>query len=482
MLWAVLVLYGIYEHIFWRDEVRALSIAIASDGFFGLPHILENEGHPILWYVFLKTGYLMSKQTWILPLFSFCFAAGFSYLLLFKSRFPLWVSAALIFGVFGLYDFSIMARNYGIAAFFFLLFAHFARLKKPLWALGMLILAAQTNSYATVFSLFLGTAYFVFELKKSKKEIALFLLLIFGVVFAYFIAKPNASSVVVGSIDIGNIPLDKIWTLGYGFLPLLKGLEPYLGKINLFWSSALLYASLLLFIRKPWVMLLALAGMVFMTAFQLGIRANFLRHCGIFVFYFTAIAWWQLDTIKATLKAGNKFRIPLFIALLAIAYMLADQLAYAKFYYSSNIYNKASNAKYLGQWLTKNAPENAVIISEPDYIMESVVYYYNKSFYLPRERRSNTYSHFTKANKNTLHIKEILAIADSFKQLDKTVYFNTNWDFKDSVFKDTLTFSYDKRFFSSLNSRNEFREKFKLIQSFNQWIWTDEVYYLYQYE
>ena len=45
------------HHELWRDEVRALNIAAHSGTPAQLVRRLENEGHPILWYLLLYAGY-----------------------------------------------------------------------------------------------------------------------------------------------------------------------------------------------------------------------------------------------------------------------------------------------------------------------------------------------------------------------------------------------------------------------------------------
>ena len=59
LLWLVAVLWISTYHEFWRDEVRALSIATSADGLGELPALLVNEGHPSLWYVILYISQLL---------------------------------------------------------------------------------------------------------------------------------------------------------------------------------------------------------------------------------------------------------------------------------------------------------------------------------------------------------------------------------------------------------------------------------------
>src|SRR5215470_15802152 len=55
--WCAIVVITALSHEFWRDEVRALSIAIDARSLAGLPALLQDEGHPVLWYAMLWAAY-----------------------------------------------------------------------------------------------------------------------------------------------------------------------------------------------------------------------------------------------------------------------------------------------------------------------------------------------------------------------------------------------------------------------------------------
>jgi hypothetical protein len=51
LAWFVAACFVSNSHEVWRDEARALSIAIESISLAELVRTLETEGHPILWYL-----------------------------------------------------------------------------------------------------------------------------------------------------------------------------------------------------------------------------------------------------------------------------------------------------------------------------------------------------------------------------------------------------------------------------------------------
>ena len=98
----------------WRDEVRAFSVATRAPSWPALATSLHQEGHPILWYAILRIGYELTHSHLVLPVASLAIAAVAAFLILRFAPFPFWIRLLMIFGVFLGYEFSVVARNYGI--------------------------------------------------------------------------------------------------------------------------------------------------------------------------------------------------------------------------------------------------------------------------------------------------------------------------------------------------------------------------------
>jgi hypothetical protein len=114
-LWCALVVVGYVRHEFWRDEVRALSIARNATSLVDLMALMKNEGHPALWQLLLRGGFVLTSSRLVLPITSLVIAAAAMALLIFRSPLPLWLTALFVFGRLGIYEYSVVARNYGIS-------------------------------------------------------------------------------------------------------------------------------------------------------------------------------------------------------------------------------------------------------------------------------------------------------------------------------------------------------------------------------
>ncbi|MBK8481019.1 MAG: hypothetical protein IPL40_07560 [Proteobacteria bacterium] len=87
--WAATVVCVALRHEPWRDEVRALSLAIAPEQLWQLPAALKNEGHPLLWFLLLRLGYGLTGSYAILLVVSTLVGASAVGLFYWRAPLPL---------------------------------------------------------------------------------------------------------------------------------------------------------------------------------------------------------------------------------------------------------------------------------------------------------------------------------------------------------------------------------------------------------
>src|SRR4051794_26845182 len=121
--WSLVVAVTIAQHEFWRDEIRALSLAMDANSLPHLKALLQNEGHPMLWHVLLYAGYRLTGSKLVLPAISALICAAAVSIFVWRAPFPLWFRALFVFGGLPLYEYSVMARNYGISMLLSFVFA-----------------------------------------------------------------------------------------------------------------------------------------------------------------------------------------------------------------------------------------------------------------------------------------------------------------------------------------------------------------------
>ena len=87
-LWLAAVGAVAWRHVVWRDEARALSIAIQGENWIAMLRGLHGEGHPALWYLLLRAVYGITGRPEDLPLLALAVAVGAAWLIVWRSPFP----------------------------------------------------------------------------------------------------------------------------------------------------------------------------------------------------------------------------------------------------------------------------------------------------------------------------------------------------------------------------------------------------------
>ena len=141
-----------FNHVMWRDEVRALSVATGSASWGQLLSELRFEGHPILWYAVLKVGFFITGSRLVLPVLALVFAIAAAVVILRYCPFPMWLRLAAVFGAFLGYELSVKARNYGIGVLLMMVacVAFRDRRDRPLVLGVVLLLLANTSVHAAI--------------------------------------------------------------------------------------------------------------------------------------------------------------------------------------------------------------------------------------------------------------------------------------------------------------------------------------------
>ena len=83
--WLALAVWFASRHVFWRDEVRAFSLALAGDGLPAMLRGVQGEGHPAIWYLLLRVGHMIAPVREVLPAMAVLVAAAAMALLVFRS-------------------------------------------------------------------------------------------------------------------------------------------------------------------------------------------------------------------------------------------------------------------------------------------------------------------------------------------------------------------------------------------------------------
>lgn len=148
ILWLFITCYAIHFHALWRDEVRNFMIAIG-----GTPSVhLIGNAHPVLSYLIEKSCYLIFHTYTVLPVSTFLVSFLAIATVLFLSPYNLRMKVLFVFGYFSLYEYTVMARNYGISMLLMLILALVFSSQKYRYKLTgpVIFLLANTNIHSAL--------------------------------------------------------------------------------------------------------------------------------------------------------------------------------------------------------------------------------------------------------------------------------------------------------------------------------------------
>jgi len=150
--WLACVTLVAVRHEMWRDEVRALSVATVPGSPAQVLAAWGREGHPFIWYALLRLAYAVFHTPLVLPVLSLAAAAGAVWLWLRYAPFPPELRVLFVAGTLPLYEYSVVARNYGIGmlALFAICVAYDRRFERPLVHGLLLALLANTSAHAAI--------------------------------------------------------------------------------------------------------------------------------------------------------------------------------------------------------------------------------------------------------------------------------------------------------------------------------------------
>jgi len=431
LLWlGAVVLVSIY-HEMWRDEAHSLYVALSADSLWQLPHAIKNEGHPILWYLILWVGYHIINTPVILKIVSV--GIGFiSVSLFFRfSPFFLWFKILFLLSFLPLYEYTIMARNYGISMLFFFSFAslYTEKKEKPYILAFILFALANTNIHSAIFVCCLSSFWmyeiFLKEKDSSSKIRSLgewiwpFVIVFFGVFISLVTVIPDNNSIVMPSHDI-NIShiFSSLWQSalhpGVHFNEIFPGL-PLIVRDLLIW---ILIAGLLV---SPMGFLLSLVGMIVLGVFFSIGYSGALRHQGIFFLYLLTI-YWIISLFLRKNRGSVGWRTLLFNWVLygVISIVLILQIFGSYKYVVRDMTKQISSSKAFGQFLKDNKQyHDAIIIGEPDIRLESLPYYVSNPIFVPRINRYEKYIKLVRENKQVLSLGELYMVARYLEKKEK---------------------------------------------------------------
>jgi hypothetical protein len=439
--------FGATQHEVWRDEVRALSIATDGRWFTSIFANLTDEGHPALWYLLLRAVSALSGGSPLaLPVTSALVAAGAVWLLVRYAPFPAWQRVLFAFGVFPLYEYSVSARNYGISMLLLIAFCAVGagRWARPVMTGLILALLANTNVHSLVL---VGALLGVWLLERWRQDAGHadearaswpHTLLGVGIAVAGMLVcvvqtRPTPDSVVAKPFPALAELVPRAWELllnpgaffAVGFFGDFAGMSvPWLDvPARVVLTNAVLLAIALVLTRRV-PLLLAFTAVVGGLTLLFGlVYPPAPRHMGLLYVFVIGLFWLYNErrardaalAFAAESSPGRgRWRDAAANGLLGG--LLIVQVGMAWQAHRLDHGASLSSAREFAAWLRATPRyHEAVIMAEPDFLLETLPYYLPNRLWIAREGRFGRWTRFTRANRRRMSLGELLADAQAVR-------------------------------------------------------------------
>jgi hypothetical protein len=335
--------------------------------------------------------------------------------------FPFWFRCLSIFGALPLYEYSVMARNYGISALLFFVAAslYSQRAKRPYALAIALALAANTNVHSTMLAC-VAAGIWAWDLVADRKRRGPSLVIRFlplavvlaGALAAYWFARPREHTILVlvqQSLTVGDamsVIRGAVLRPDETFSELVPRWLPPKAAI------LLLYGAILGLWTRPNLLLGALVAQTCLGVFFRLLYPGWYRHQGLYLVFLLFLYWVLLRTSRK--PAFQSFRRQLVVGGLYIALLtmiLVDAAKSPKAVWG-DVTGEKSASRALGRYLDESGRyRDAVIVGEPDFVLESLPYYAANRIYLPREGRFGRTVSWSTSSKPVITLGEVLSAA-----------------------------------------------------------------------
>jgi hypothetical protein len=419
LTWLLLVAWLFSAHVFWRDEVRAYSLALSGRNAGEMLRNIQGEGHPATWYLLLRGAHEIFGTREVLPVAALLISLAAMGVFAFAAPFRTPIIGLVLFSLFGAFDYPIVARNYGIAALvMFVLAALYPRIKQTPWfGLGLALLANTNVPSAILAAAFL--AYRFVEILTSPDQPTArdwfvaglnALLALVGAISCFLLVYPPLNDGAV-SQNYGHIGIkavaDALGDGGKGFSNLVLNAHGWIPPI-------LLWASCFAFIRRPAALVSSLCALTSLKLFFFFVYPSGYRHEALFVVFLLGLFW--IEATNGQVGFGARRWKPTMEAVGTAAFLLlvgAQTLDLAKPLYLQAKGVPYSQSADVAKVLKRPDLRNAIVMADPDLMLEPLPYYVGNPLWFLREQSFGKVFLKTRSGRQQISLDDILADADA---------------------------------------------------------------------
>lgn len=481
-------------HEVWRDEAVPLSMVMESGSLAELTLKMRNFGHPVFWHGLLYLSYQLFPHPIVLKALNVLMASAAVAVFLRHAPFRWHQKILFIFSYYPLYQYGAINRSYALVML--LLFAIAAVYPKRFerFLLLSVLLAALINTHAlgAIIALAVFVSWFIeFMHPRARRPVVGNFKLIAGAALLAASAAVFACQTAPASKSIifhhSQLSFSKsLMAAAKSFIWPGKVFHFSLGFDNsLFAGAVAIGLGLIFWHRKPVFMIFALSllGLEMFSRLIYPLTYS-MYHQGFFVLLMMFCLWISSGlparrpqpSLPARAAAGlEKALDPLLSVLLLL------QLCFGVIEIHKEITEDFSSSKKLAALLSQPRYSDAIVISDPDFLIESLPYYTSHRLFIVRENRFGRYVQFTKDSRETLSLEELSSAALRLRDEYRVPIVVALWHKISPAGPYTLEYGYNKTFTYSAQALQEFQGRARHLADLTKGL-TDEKYNVYVLE
>lgn len=366
------------HHEFWRDEAQAWCL-VRDNSFLGVWQHLKAEGHPILWFAVLFPFAHLGMPIETLSVICIVFMEMAAFLLLMYAPFSIWMKLLLMFSSVMLYYNTTICRIYSLVILLLYAIAvcYKKRMEKPWRYMILIALLLQSHIIMAGLAIVLMVCY-LFEClginsaeRRKENWLAMLCPLLSIMLLFMELSGGGQMSYVELAKNICSVPLNSLqrfmeqfsfgvgetigYTLSAGQFYIILSIFFMLAVVHLksYWREILIISG-------------GMGGQIFIAAFIYGFirqREIILLATMIFGYWICSIRRQEIIDIQENGKKEIFQQILEKIAVAILAVMLLLSFRPAKDAIYEDYTRSFSGAKEVAEFIIKNLPADAVIVS-----------------------------------------------------------------------------------------------------------------------
>jgi len=432
----VIALIGMLSHEMWRDEHQAWLVARDANSLSQLLDNMNYEGNPALWHFFLYWITRVTHDPIYMQVFHLLVATSFIFI--FNRYAPISNLHKILFsfGYFPLYEYAVISRSYalGILLVFGICALYKNRMTKYILIGILLALLANVTIYAVVIACciagILVLDYFLYQQKNRKAMMQLAIglfIFILGVAFSLYQIWPDKdnSFPALYASSLFDLPrwgevLSKLFTT-YLYIPQI---EEHFWNTTIYFkdtlsagwvllSIILFAAGILVFLRKPLILLLYLGTTIGLFSVYYYTALMHSRYCGYLLIALVVCYWlseyYPEKKYHSNLAGlGKRISKPFFTTILSFS-VIGAIVAYAM-----EMQYKFSPSKEVANYIKENKLDSLPVVGITDFTISPLATYLDKKLFYPQMNDFGSFIIWSKRRNDQMNFQEAVALLGAF--------------------------------------------------------------------